>query len=200
MLATRNSLRSNNPRPRPKIRMPPVAVVAEVMGPVTKASGKPAPSMSEPCTMRIVPAESKTPYPSTEAKVSAARQPMGDGRNQRLATVSGPEQACYLVDRRAEVIPVSLLGHPGMKRHPDSRVGALIPTFGEECPLGGHGRLQCPPDRGEGCAEGVVERLRDVAAVTLRGFAQDPIVASEGILHLEGTPFPQEGRALYVCE
>src|SRR5829696_7729087 len=115
---------------------------------------------------------------------------MGDGRNQRLATVSYREQACYLVDRRAEVIPISLLGHPGMKRHPYSRIGALIPTFGEECPLGCHGRLQCPLDGGEGRAEGVIERHKDVAALTLHGFVQDPVVASEGILHLDGTPFP----------
>jgi hypothetical protein len=77
-----------------------------------------------------------------------------------------------------------------VQRHPYSGLGALIPTFAEECPLGCHGRLQYPLDGGEGRAEGIVERLKDVAAVTLHGFVQDPVVASEGIPYLEGTPFP----------
>src|SRR5215212_2763700 len=59
MLATLTSFRSS--RPRPKIRMPPVAVVDEIMGPVMTASRNPAPSVSEPCSKRTVPAESRTP-------------------------------------------------------------------------------------------------------------------------------------------
>src|ERR687893_1541212 len=122
---------------------------------------------------------------------------MRDCRNQHLPTVSDREQARNLVDWWTEVIPVSLLGHPGVKRHPHSGVGALIPAFGEERPLSGHGRLQCPPDGGESRAEGVVERLKGVAAVSVHGFVQDPVVASEGILHRNSAPFPHGGGALY---
>src|SRR3712207_6065193 len=115
---------------------------------------------------------------------------MGDCRNQHLPTVPDREQARYLVDWWSEVIPVSLLGHPGVKRYPHSGLGALVPTFAEECPLGCHGRLQCPLDGGECRAEGIVERLKDVASVTLHGSVQDLVVASEGITYLDGTPFP----------
>jgi hypothetical protein len=68
MLATLTSFRSSRPRPRPKIKMPPVAVVDEIMGPVMTASRNPAPSVSEPCTTRTVPAESRTPQHGGEGQ------------------------------------------------------------------------------------------------------------------------------------
>jgi hypothetical protein len=48
--------------------MPPVAVVDEIMAPVMTASRNPAPSVSEPCTTRTVPAESRTPYHGGEGQ------------------------------------------------------------------------------------------------------------------------------------
>jgi hypothetical protein len=39
---------------------------------LTTASRKSTPSVREPCTSSTVPTESNTPYPSTEANVSAA--------------------------------------------------------------------------------------------------------------------------------
>ena len=66
MLATLTSFRSS--RPRPKIRIPQVAVVDEIMGPVMTVSRNPAPNVSEPCTMRTVPTESRTPQHGGEGK------------------------------------------------------------------------------------------------------------------------------------
>jgi hypothetical protein len=84
ILATRTSLRSSSPKPRPKIRIPPVAVVAEIMGSVTTASRTFVPNLSEPSTTTIVPAESTTPHPKTEAKVSAAMKSRALLRTRRL--------------------------------------------------------------------------------------------------------------------
>jgi hypothetical protein len=83
MFSTRTSLRSSSPKPRLKIRNPPVAVVAEIMGSVTTASRTFAPNLSEPSTT-IVPAESTTPHPKSEAKVSAAMKSRALLRTRRL--------------------------------------------------------------------------------------------------------------------
>lgn len=57
-------------------------------------------------------------------------------RQEHLAPVPGREQPCYSVHGRTEVVPVSLLGRPGVQGHPHLDLGVLVPVFGEEGPLG----------------------------------------------------------------
>jgi hypothetical protein len=80
MLATLTSLRFKRSKPNPNIRMPPMAMVAEIMGSVTAASRKLAPSVNVPCSTSTVPAKSRTPRPSTEAKMNAAMKLLTDDR------------------------------------------------------------------------------------------------------------------------
>ena len=72
MFATRTSFSSNKTSPRPKIKIPPVAVVAWIIGSVMRPSRSPAESVSVPCTTKTVPADKMTPHPKTDANDSEA--------------------------------------------------------------------------------------------------------------------------------
>ena len=76
----------------------------------------------------------------------------GFGRYLNLSSVPRGEEPGHSVQRRTEVIPVSLLGYPGVERHPHPKGSCFGPLLADKGPLS----LECRPKGiGSGREEGV---------------------------------------------
>src|SRR5215212_1609269 len=115
--------------------------------------------------------------------------------------MTGREQPRHPVERRAEIVSVSLLGGPRVKRHPRPQ-GVYLPSplFQEKGFLGCKRRLKGIEGCGEGGAESITYGLEDETTVPLYGFLEDLVVTSEGNPHRRCVSLPQLGGALYVGE
>ena len=72
-----------------------------------------------------------------------ADQLAGGERDQDLTAVAGRQQASAAVERRPEVIAVSLVGRAGVQRHPDPQLTHLAGSLRSQPALGGNGRIGC---------------------------------------------------------
>jgi hypothetical protein len=125
---------------------------------------------------------------------------VGGKGEQHLPSVSSGEQPRYPVDRRAEVITVSLLCRACVQSHPHPKRTGLLPSLGQERALGLQGCLKRIRGSRKASAEGITDRLEDVATTLLYGASQDLIVAGEGDLHRRRVSLPHLGGTLYVGE
>lgn len=138
-------------------------------------------------------------------KCYAFRQEMphefkGGMRQQRLAAVARCKEAGHSIDRRPEVVIVSMLHGTCMDRHMHLDGGLWRPGFSLKGYLGGQHSLYRLRRRGERRAKGIPNSLEDMAVGTGDGLTHDGIMASKGGAHDLRMRFSHPGAAFDVRE
>ena len=122
------------------------------------------------------------------------------GRRHDLSAVRRRGDASGTVHRRAVVVAVTHLRHPGVQTHPD------LQRLGEHPLLAGQRALRV--DRSRHCVGCSAERsvqaiaggLHHMAVALLHRASQDLVVARQRIAHRLGMLLPEAGRALEIGE
>ena len=112
-----------------------------------------------------------------------------------LPAMPGGEEPGDAVYRRAEVVAASLLSRARVKRHASPDPAPPVPRLGEQRPLAGECRPECVGGGAKGRAEGITDRLENIASGSLDGTSQDLVVAKEGFVHRLGVSLPHSGGA-----
>ncbi len=76
------------------------------------------------------------------------------------------QQSRHPVERRPEIVVVASLGRARLERHPHPQRSDLAPRLDAERPLGGKGGDEGILPGSEGGAEGIADRLEDVATMS----------------------------------
>src|SRR5580700_4087596 len=130
----------------------------------------------------------------------SAYERRGLSRQQNLSAMADRQQSRDLVDRRTEVVAFALVGSAGVdcRAHAQSVdcreiLHGKLPLRREHCRNG----LVGPRER---AAEGITDRLEDVAAVFPNCRAQDRVVAAHSFLHGDAIMLPPRRAAFDVGE
>ena len=130
-----------------------------------------------------------------------AGDPVGNGlRDNDLAAVSGPHDACGTIDGAAEVVVVAALDYPHMQ--------PATHLQGDAIRGGGIGQRLLQLQGGCHSVESVIEyrvdtvanHLHDCSAVTFNYYSDQRVVARQSRLHPFGLVLPEPGAPLDVGE
>ena len=126
--------------------------------------------------------------------------PRGDVRTDDLTAGGGGEQAGGAVERRTEPVPGATFRRPGVNRHAHPQRGGRRPRHLEQSALDRHRGLHGGGHGWERDAEPVAGVAEGLAAVGLRGFENQCVMAGEVGRHCLLISFPSAGAGLYVSE
>lgn len=105
-----------------------------------------------------------------------------------------------LVDRRAEVVPVALLGTPEMEPDPDRKARSRTPAGLAEGPLDRLSAFSGIIRLRERCRERVAGGREHCTVAALDRVGHEAVVEAQGVRHRLGVLRPETGGADDVCE
>jgi hypothetical protein len=119
-------------------------------------------------------------------------------RDDNLTSMRHRHQPSRTIQHRPVIVPVALLGAPGMQTHTHPNDQCLPPRLARQPALSDQRRLDRLTSRPEHRMDPVAQGLHHTAAVVTHRRTQDLVVASQGRLHRRRKLIPQPRRILHI--